>query len=597
MIQKLLLFDMRSKPSSYRRWNEIFRLSTPDSCQIQEIILFDTLQTFEDFPLSSRLFPLEVVMNFLRNTALLLEQVLDKVDINLDFCVKAIHALHALNYKCPPEVRARLRETSLPEMRNSFIVRCLLLCFHSNAGDLYMRALAISEINPSLHGYITTSDTKLLQGHQVLLYVLSLFVEAADDFEAVSNIAVESFPHHQEDNSILLQMNMLLDVMQMLIAIVQSFVVFSPECRKCVSKLTTKLSGDVDDLLLKSFLNTIVSTGGRKDGVFDAIQSIPDGGQSLSSAKTTTSPPTTSWWYSWGVGGEPVTQGISNVKVNSGIDFEIHVKNDAVAAPDVDAFISEIPPVSSPTFPALSSSGERQFSLPLQDIANNDDHVDIGQYPELFEKLVLNDHVAEKESPNPSSNSFLAWYCANQQRIVRLEFKNRLHKEINPILRQMEKMHDRIKKRQAYHDSGVQDKLTKDNQLHDRLVKEARERVRTSSDKCMAVYLFENKLFSDGLSSRLDRGQFEFDGQLEVGECAIMRIFRFLQLDLFFLQASTKARLSPEVLERVLSPRVRHFLATEDNNRRHLDDASECQTTLDSLSAILEKLMLPQSIL
>ena len=50
-----------------------------------------------------------------------------EVTTSLPYCVKTVQSIHALSYKCPPNLRARIQETRLPEVRNAYVCRCLLL--------------------------------------------------------------------------------------------------------------------------------------------------------------------------------------------------------------------------------------------------------------------------------------------------------------------------------------------------------------------------------------------------------------------------------------------------------------------------------------
>ena len=68
----------------------------------------------------------ESALNLLRNLAAVLDQIQEKTEIPLDFCVKAIQVLNIMSYNALPVVRMRIKETSLAESRNCFVVRCLL---------------------------------------------------------------------------------------------------------------------------------------------------------------------------------------------------------------------------------------------------------------------------------------------------------------------------------------------------------------------------------------------------------------------------------------------------------------------------------------
>lgn len=279
LIRKLMLQDMTAhKPSSARRWNELFRLSLPELNSIQERLLTDLVLSMRN--LSEFCEDINATLNLLKNLSALLEQALEKVDLSLVFCVKVVQALHTLTYTCAPEVRSRIKETALPEMRKQFVVRCLL----ENSQDYYNKVAAISEISSPLMGYVSSTEAKPLSDSNVVMIVLGMLVEACEDLEfllggvdssdVVLNESAGSLRgqnnnqptnHHNLSNEDYRLMgspvptnaydrvHLLFEVLEVLIESVQNCVLSSAECRKCVSKLVQNIPGDPDRYCLAAF--------------------------------------------------------------------------------------------------------------------------------------------------------------------------------------------------------------------------------------------------------------------------------------------------------------------------------------------------------
>lgn len=176
--QQVFLHDLRCKPISSRKFYDIINripVDNPEACQFQMNLLFDILDaaSLESFVDSKK------SMNVLRNVSALLEQAAERVDIEIDFCVRAVDAMDSLSYNCPAALRAKIRETSLPEMRVLYVTRVLI----DNATDIETKASCIRDIHSSIVSMVTSSDCKSLQDVQVLSILLGLLVDACEEIE------------------------------------------------------------------------------------------------------------------------------------------------------------------------------------------------------------------------------------------------------------------------------------------------------------------------------------------------------------------------------------------------------------------------------
>jgi len=279
LIRKLMLQDMTAnKPGSARRWNEIFRLSLPELNSIQERLLTDLVGSMQN--LTEFCDDANATLNLLKNLAALLEQALEKVDLSLQFSVKVVQAIHSLSYKCAPEVRSRIKETGLPDIRKSFVVRCLL----DNSQDYYNKVAAISEISSPLMGYITSTDTKPISDVNVAMIVLGMLVEACEDLEfLLGGVDSSDIVLHESagalrgassvddyrlvgspvPSSTYDRVHILFEVLEVLIESVQNCVLSSAECKKCVTKLVHNIPGDHFGFCLAAFSRNFDRTAGK----------------------------------------------------------------------------------------------------------------------------------------------------------------------------------------------------------------------------------------------------------------------------------------------------------------------------------------------
>ena len=286
-VCKLITHDMTSpyKAGPNRRWNELFRISVPELRDVQETILMNISEGMQN--IAKLCADMATALNLFKNFAMLLDQALERADLSLLFCVKVIHALQALTYNCPPEIRPRLKETALLEVRKSYVVRCLL----EQHADYYAKVAALHEISSSLQSYVSLQqqqsyESKPISDAQVVMIVLGIFVEACEDLEfLLSGIDIDMDIDMDMDSSTVpfdyckegagssgrcgspaLQSSsvsvndrllILLEVLEAIILCIQNCVFNSKECQRTVSKLVTNIAADplshLANALLRSF--------------------------------------------------------------------------------------------------------------------------------------------------------------------------------------------------------------------------------------------------------------------------------------------------------------------------------------------------------
>lgn len=187
--QQVFLHDLRCKPLATRKIIDIINripIDNPEARQFQMNLLFDVLdaasvETFADADKS---------MNVLRNISNLLEQAAEKVDIEIEFCVRAVDTMDSLSYNCPTVLRSKIKETSLPEMRVLYVTRVLIDC----TADIETKTASIRDIHGSIVSMVTSSEGKSLQDAQVLSILLGIWTEASEEIERNTDLLDDPLP-------------------------------------------------------------------------------------------------------------------------------------------------------------------------------------------------------------------------------------------------------------------------------------------------------------------------------------------------------------------------------------------------------------------
>lgn len=524
LLETMLILDLKQRPTPARRWVEIFRLSAPEYEDTQRVILFDLMKSFDNFSFNQRYHSLDIVLNYFRNYASLLEQILYKSDLSLEYSVLVIKAIHAMTYKCPPEVRAKLKETGLSEVRNTYIVQCLMDCFDSHSRDLYSRATALCEINSPLQGYMTSIETKLLSSSHVVLYVLSIFVEGAEELEAASNIEL-SFAVSGDTNALIHRVQMLVDSMYFIIAIVQSCVIISSECKNIVTKLCKSILGDKDEYLLKvllkseqlilpSSLPSIGLVSGKK--VSGKLESTAAQSASIPESKADNTSNDGSSSSGGGSVGVQEGQGVISTNATSTIAPLTIPSSSTSAATPASWWGSWSSSAGSHGASGEANSPKNHLNRSqLSGTQSTSPHRGKGiiNASDMNAGVGNGDNNVIKPDDIPL---FLDWFCAPEQKAVFEEFKMRVIREIKPVLRKTEKIHDRNTQRKIKHIRGEMERVLKDHLAIDKLVREGKEKMKKTTDRSISSFNQDAKTCMDNVAMNLDVGRAELKKALQV---------------------------------------------------------------------------------
>lgn len=174
---------------------------------------------------------IDIAFNILKNFAMLLETVLDKVDsIPLEFLIKSIDIINTLSYRSPPHLRMKLKDTGVLEARNAYILKCLTSKFRDH--DFVSHMVALCSIQSSIQNMLVSFDTKHIPDHQVIYLVLGFFIEASERINKLTS---------DFEQGLLLS---LVEVQVGLMELIHIVVASSSECRKTLSRLCDELNLD-----------------------------------------------------------------------------------------------------------------------------------------------------------------------------------------------------------------------------------------------------------------------------------------------------------------------------------------------------------------
>ena len=519
LIDVFIAIDMRKKPSPTRLCTEVFRLSVPEYEDIQCTILYNILKSLDNFPFNTQQYTTDIIIDYLKSYIYLLESIFYKCDILLEFTVMTIKVLYNINYKCLPDIRIRLKEIGIIDIKNIYIIQCLMDCFDSNSRDLYNRVIALCEINTSLQGYITSTDTKtttLMSNNHVILYILSIFIEAAEELEAVS-VVESNFFHSDSNKELIEKVEMLINATYIIIAIIQSCVTFSQECKNVVRKLTKNVIGDNKDYLMTILLKSEPLS--LPDFSTDATSGGGGGGSVHGTGRETMS--TLDMFMSSSF---KRADSERSGRSSSGDEEE------RVPTPTVPLYSAHALPGSTPQSPSAAQAtsswwGWSSASAPATEptkiaaaASSGPAEPAVEPPPAPVNPTQMPSEEAVKDTTTIRANDipdFLEWFCASEQRRVFTEFKARVIKEIKPILKKMEKTYDRNIQRKVKHIKGEMDKLSKDRAASDKLLKEHKDKVQKHTDKAIIWYEQESSQHIEKVNMNLRQGKETLQSELE----------------------------------------------------------------------------------
>lgn len=296
-VKSIFVLDIIGKPGSNRKMYDILRLPVPEASNVQLLILYDLLELFETVPLAS-IGP-EQGVNLLRNISAFLEQVIEKVELPLDLSVKAVLVMNTLIYQAPPDLRSKIKDTLLPEMRNTFVTQCLI----DRSNHLFDRIAALADIHTSVQNLLTSTETKTFQDTQILVILLDTLLETCNENNDGANL-MENYGNSNDDESVSLpagslrgnQSQMFFDLQISAVLLIQNCIQAAPECKKLLNKLLSEMPD-----IFKS-KNAIVLNGLSNSFGNDSLSRTCSPDEESKTKQLTSAPH--SWWGYWGGTGE-----------------------------------------------------------------------------------------------------------------------------------------------------------------------------------------------------------------------------------------------------------------------------------------------------
>eukprot|EP01038_Epipyxis_sp_PR26KG_P004498 gene4498-6355_t len=549
-INQLLMLDMRSKSStSYRKWNELFRLSVPELSEIQELILVNLLHSLQSLSVMD-IFDnnTESILNFLRHMSSLLDMALEKIDITLSFTQYVLSSIYILSYRCPLEIRSRIKETLLFDVRKNYVIRLLILYWSSSSLKVTNNSMSPSatsssaikiqvvlDIASSLQNYLQSSEggsnsssssvqSKIISDTHVMMTVLTMFVEAFDDldflFENIDNMQKQqsdgdddgvdderssfinqsSFINLNLNNqeSVVMHIHKTLATIQNVILLIQSCVNASPECKKFVRKQCSELEHDPNMFMMRAFCNNFYH-------------------QDKPSAAVTSAVPVHSNSEVEAASNDSISQ--NNYKQNSinsstGVSSLRDVDSQAVSSSSWWGVWSSNSNGISQINNSNNNNSNNRSSDQIVRIASDDfernkksDPSDGKLKSTLSDENMIDDNKGADVSSGPNDiSSFLDWYCALDQRPLQLEWRRKMTHEAKSVIRHVEKLREKCSQRYIKHTRTLQDKRLKEVQLINRTNKESINAMKSGCDKIHNQNIKERTAWLMNVSDKITLG-------------------------------------------------------------------------------------------
>lgn len=472
MVQIVLRIDMVKKPSSSRKLFDILKLPAPEAREQQLTILLDLLHSvnyhkqYNNDP--------HTCMNVLRNISAFLEKVLLKCEISLEFCVQAVHTLDSLVYRAPPDVRSKVKDTLLPEVRNAYVTYCLVQRAESG---VWPRISALAEMHSSVLNLILSGEARSIYDHQVFLLLLELFLQATtlnieDDESALdsSNCRSEEF-------------NVNFEMQVAVVVLIQNCVLASADCRRCAEKVFSRLNEqapeltDLSNVVMKAFLNTFVDSKRQR---CTSTEIATDNG-SLKTPPVAQLQQRSSWWGAFV--GTNVTEQSTAQPDSQLITDDTQLHDDDIIDEECAESMSTVPSVN--VHPDTCANEQEKFKATT---------------------LIL---------PHDTS-SFVEWFNANDQRLMVDTFNLMLPKLLEPVHRLGDKILEKYVQKQGQNNVKLQNKRQKDKTLLGRSIKELHQKTKVSDEKRRVKYQQELGQFTSKLKKQILMGSVDFKSYMEV---------------------------------------------------------------------------------
>ena len=495
LVQTLLLMVFSWKPASAAKYlSEIFLLSVPGTLEVQSIVLFDLLGSIESLTLR----PTTASVNVLRNFLFVFGQLPEKTELSKDFCLQVLHVLHSLGYYSSPEIRQRMKETGVTELRNVFVCNFIFLhqldlrmqrSYRSDqeaakqlaaAGrgerveSLYLTVTSLKELEPSLVAYLSSTDSKLLTDSQVMYIVLGIFCDAVEDLDYISGVDPLSSEFSGIDvNYTLERVQMLLDALQILVGLLQCVANVSPDCRRHLLRVLQDLPGGASESMVSALVLAFQQKG---SGHLDFSQ------QGYSSS-----------WFTW-----------SSANPNLQAALPVEVQLPPLVSADSDK--SVLRSSSSSNSSGSGSSGGAQQS---------------GSAPEPSQDVAEASQAMSPASKIERINTFLDWYCVVENSSLHAELRRRVGGNLKPIERQNEKHQEKLMQKRSKVLRALQERQTKIKQQAARQTREGLDRMSALVDKSCDQSCKDVREWARALGLRADSGRAEFGECIRAGREAL----------------------------------------------------------------------------
>lgn len=459
LVSKVFCFDILNKPGPQRKMYDVFRLLLPECLDVQLQFIFLLFTCFDDKDLVSR--GGEISMNVVRNLGAFCEQLLEKRELSLDVIVKAIEVMNNLIFHSPPDIRSRIKETLLPEMRNTYVCKCLI----SRSQDLILRLSSISQIQTSILNLVISTDNKTIRENQVVIVLLDILVEACCDDTSLG-FEEESVPTYSDpklDKSLLFA-----DLQIMIVALIQQIIQSSAESRKFLGKMLSEFPENyrkktkiLSDVFLISWRNDVLC--------LDSRTSSPLEESSNSDKLVSTS--TLSWWGYWTSASAEQSFGNTNrssIKPQSS-ELETQFCGD-LETQDFQAYYLKRP--VSPTMPDLSR--------------------------ETGESTILD------------ISAFLDWFSDHSQREYIEFFHQNVMKHMQSVYRTADKVQEKLAQKRSRNIRQMQEKLQKEKLLEKKSIKETFVKSEALNERRFGKYETDMQKWSMNMNERILLGRTEF---------------------------------------------------------------------------------------